>query len=91
MRTLLLAVIALVLLVPSSSEASRLKDLVEIEGFRSNKLVGYGLVVGLSGTGDSGSSVLVKQSMANLLKRLGASRNRTASAKASMRRFETSV
>jgi len=71
MRKLILTVVAFVLLLPSSSEASRLKDLVEIEGFRSNKLVGYGLVVGLSGTGDSGSSVLVKQSMANLLKRLG--------------------
>ncbi|MCB1478705.1 MAG: flagellar basal body P-ring protein FlgI, partial [Rhodobiaceae bacterium] len=33
--------------------ASRIKDLVDIEGVRENQLVGYGLVVGLNGTGDS--------------------------------------
>ncbi|MCP4448131.1 MAG: flagellar basal body P-ring protein FlgI [Myxococcales bacterium] len=71
MRKVILMFITTAFLWPSPADASRLKDLVEIEGFRSNKLVGYGLVVGLSGTGDSGSSVLVKQSMANLLKRLG--------------------
>lgn len=65
-------IIILVLIAcAGTADANRLKDLVEIEGFRSNKLVGYGLVVGLNGTGDSGSSALVKQSMANLLKQLG--------------------
>ncbi len=71
MREFAMLVMFVCFLVPTGAEASRLKDLVEIEGFRSNKLVGYGLVVGLSGTGDSGSSVLVKQSMSNLLKHLG--------------------
>lgn len=72
MRKLLTFIVFLSFLgLGGEAKANRLKDLVDIEGFRTNKLVGYGLVVGLSGTGDSGSSVLVKQSMANLLKRLG--------------------
>lgn len=72
MRVLMSFIIALCwLLAPPTAEANRLKDLVEIEGFRTNKLVGYGLVVGLNGTGDSASSILVKQTMSNLLRSLG--------------------
>ncbi len=51
---------------------SRIKDLVAIEGFRENQLVGYGLVVGLNGTGDSlNSSPFTKQSLEAMLERLG--------------------
>ena len=38
--------------IPSVAEEVRLKDLVEFDGVRGNDLVGYGLVVGLNGTGD---------------------------------------
>ena len=49
----------------------RLKDLVGIEGIRDNQLVGYGLVVGLNGTGDKNTTIFSTQSLANLLQRMG--------------------
>ena len=50
----------------------RIKDLADIEGVRSNMLIGYGLVVGLAGTGDSVSSVpFTRQTLINMLERLG--------------------
>ena len=52
--------------------ASRIKDIVSIEGVRNNMLVGYGLVVGLNGTGDSlRNSPFTKQSLEAMLERLG--------------------
>jgi flagellar P-ring protein precursor FlgI len=51
----------------------RLKDLVTIEGVRDNKLVGYGLVVGLNGTGDRQQTLFSAQSLTNLLQRMGVS------------------
>lgn len=52
--------------------ASRLKDIVDIEGVRENQLVGYGLVVGLNGTGDSlRNSPFTRQSLEAMLERLG--------------------
>jgi len=52
--------------------AARIKDIVDIEGVRENQLVGYGLVVGLNGTGDSlNNSPFTKQSMQAMLERLG--------------------
>lgn len=48
-----------------------LTDIVDIEGVRSNQLVGYGLVVGLSGTGDRGQVKFTGQSMKNMLKQFG--------------------
>lgn len=51
----------------------RVKDLVEFDGVRGNDLVGYGLVVGLNGTGDGlRNSPFTEEIMANLLERLGA-------------------
>lgn len=52
------------------SEQVRLKDIAEIEGMGEELLFGYGLVVGLNGTGDS-SSYIAAQSVSNMLKRLG--------------------
>ena len=54
-------------------ENVRLKDLVTIEGVRSNQLVGYGLVVGLNGTGDRQQTLFSAQSLTNLLLRMGVS------------------
>ena len=52
--------------------ASRIKDIVDIEGVRDNMLVGYGLVVGLNGTGDSlTSSPFTEKSLIGMLERLG--------------------
>ena len=51
--------------------ATRLKDLTDIQGVRKNQLVGYGLVVGLDGTGDGKDSKFTFQSLASLLERMG--------------------
>jgi flagellar P-ring protein precursor FlgI len=51
---------------------SRIKDLTDIEGVRENQLVGYGLVVGLNGSGDSlNAAPFTKQSLQSMLERLG--------------------
>ena len=55
--------------MPSSSQAERIKDIASLEGARENQLVGYGLVVGLNGTGDK--SLTTMQSIANMLARMG--------------------
>ncbi len=71
---LLLALLALLLLVPADAAAapSRIKDLVDVEGVRENQLVGYGLVVGLNGTGDKlKDGSFTKQSLQSMLNRLG--------------------
>ena len=52
--------------------ADRLKDLTSVAGIRSNQLIGYGLVVGLSGTGD-GNTKLIQQSMQSMVSQLGLS------------------
>src|SRR6266849_4387907 len=61
------------LLAASPLPAARLKDLVAIEGVRDNQLIGYGLVVGLSGTGDRRQALFSAQSLTNLLARMGVS------------------
>jgi flagellar P-ring protein precursor FlgI len=54
----------------SSAQADRLKDLTSIAGVRSNQLVGYGLVVGLAGTGD-GNAALTQQSLQSMISQFG--------------------
>lgn len=58
--------------------AMRLKELVNIEGVRENQLVGYGLVVGLNGTGDRRQTLFSTQSLGNLLQQMGVSVSPTA-------------
>ncbi len=65
----LLVLWAVVLL--STAEASRIKELAQLEGVRSNQLVGYGLVVGLNGTGDSTGTQFTTQSLVSMMERLG--------------------
>jgi flagellar P-ring protein precursor FlgI len=55
----------------TASAGTRLKDLVSIEGVRDNQLVGYGIVVGLAGTGDSQQTIFSVQSLTNMLARMG--------------------
>ena len=53
----------------------RIKDIAKVQGVRDNQLVGYGLVVGLSGTGDSDDSTFTLQSIASMLKAFGMTAN----------------
>ena len=79
MRTLrscaaLLAAASLIAPVRATEETpavTRLKDLVTLEGVRDNQLLGYGLVVGLAGTGDRQQTMFSTRSLANLLQRMG--------------------
>lgn len=64
-------IVAATLFVPGRIDAARVKDLVVVKGVRSNPLIGYGLVVGLAGTGDTRRTIFTQQSLANLLLRLG--------------------
>lgn len=57
---------------PAAWAGPRIKDIADFEGVRENQLVGYGLVVGLAGTGDSlRNSPFTRQSLASMLERLG--------------------
>lgn len=65
-------VVCLTLLVPlahAQQQTSRLKDLTTVEGVRSNQLIGYGLVVGLDGTGDN--APFTNQTFANMMNQFG--------------------
>jgi flagellar P-ring protein FlgI len=70
MREILVPFLALMLLA-GNAPAARLKDLVAIEGVRENQLIGYGLVVGLAGTGDRKQTLFSAQSLTNMLERMG--------------------
>ncbi|MDX2110926.1 MAG: flagellar basal body P-ring protein FlgI [Verrucomicrobiota bacterium] len=71
MRLLLFIGSFLAVLGSTLCTAARIKDLVLVEGGRDNQLVGYGLVVGLAGDGDSTSSIATLRSVANALQRFG--------------------
>jgi flagellar P-ring protein FlgI len=67
----LIAIFILLLLASSDAMAVRVKDLVQIQGVRENRLAGYGLVVGLNGTGDKSGSEFTVRSLYNMLRNLG--------------------
>ncbi len=70
MSALLAAAFALTAM--PAEAASRIKDLANVEGVRQNQLIGYGLVVGLNGTGDTLNNIpFTKQSLQAMLERLG--------------------
>ncbi len=81
-RRLALSTLAGLLLLLSAAPASalsRIKDIVDFEGVRDNMLVGYGLVVGLNGTGDSlNNSIFTRESLIGMLERLGVNARDTA-------------
>ena len=69
--TWLLALLPLIAPAAGSAQV-RIKDIAELEGVRGNQLVGYGLVVGLNGTGDKlDAAVFTRQSLIGMLERLG--------------------
>src|SRR5882757_567141 len=67
-----LLLLGVALSTPFVATASRIKDLTIVEGGRDNQLVGYGIVVGLAGDGDSNAATTLR-SVANVLQRYGLS------------------
>ncbi len=67
----------------SSPQHSRVKDVATVEGIRDNQLVGYGLVVGLRGTGDSSQTVFPAQTLVSALEKMGITVPQTGSNSAS--------
>ena len=66
-----LALLALAVSFASPAAAEKIRDIADLSGARDNQLLGYGVVVGLSGTGDDTSSPVAAQSMQSLLTKLG--------------------
>lgn len=64
-----ICVIAMLALTPHTGQCERIKDIVDIQGLRSNPLTGVGLVIGLAGTGDS--TLLSRQMLTNMLRDSG--------------------
>jgi flagellar P-ring protein precursor FlgI len=61
----------LFLSVPVQSGAVRIKDIAAVEGVRENALIGYGLVIGLNGTGDKTGTTFTVQTLSSMLKKMG--------------------
>lgn len=57
-------------ILPSPADAARIKDIAAIKGIRKNQLTGYGLVIGLDGTGDSANTGFTNQALANMMRRM---------------------
>ncbi len=71
-RALIAALVAWAWLCGGAAAQVRIKDIADVEGVRDNQLVGYGLVVGLAGTGDKlDSAVFTRESLVGMLERLG--------------------
>ena len=71
-----ISIALLLLLLPQLALAIRIKDIASFDGVRDNQLIGYGLVVGLNGTGDSDQTTFPVQSLVNVLERMGITVNR---------------
>lgn len=70
----IVAAMLLAAMIGGPASAARIKDIADVEGVRRNMLVGYGLVVGLNGTGDAlRNSVFTQESLVGMLERLGVS------------------
>ena len=68
--TALCASVAVMVCVAAPVQAMRIKDMADLKGVRVNQLVGYGLVIGLDGTGDGGAEMTV-QTLSNMLEKMG--------------------
>jgi flagellar P-ring protein FlgI len=67
----LLLLLALGIAAPVNAQFVRLKDIGRFDGWRDNPLVGYGVVTGLAGTGDSARNEVTRQALKNILGRMG--------------------
>jgi flagellar P-ring protein precursor FlgI len=70
-----LALTLVVFILTGTLHAARIKDIASFRGVRPNQLVGYGLVVGLAGSGDSSSTLFTLQSMSAMLEKMGVTVN----------------
>lgn len=71
-RHKLILAMAILFLMVDIASAARIKDMVNILGVRPNKLIGFGMIIGLAGTGDSATNVFFSiQTMVNLLNKMG--------------------
>ena len=69
---LIIALLLVLRSLPTQAEQVRIKDIADVEGVRTNQLIGYGLVVGLHGTGDQlNNAVFTRESLISMLERLG--------------------
>jgi flagellar P-ring protein precursor FlgI len=73
MKFLSCLLFAILPIAPGLAATTRIKELAAVEGVRDNQLIGYGLVVGLAGTGDRRQTVFSAQSLSNMLERMGIS------------------
>ncbi len=74
LRLLALVLVSITLAWPAAAQSIRIKEIAAVQGVRSNQLTGYGLVVGLDGTGDQTTQMpYTAQSMNNYLQQLGLS------------------
>ncbi len=72
MRVIAALFLGLILQCRSARADVRIKDIADVEGVRQNQLIGYGLVVGLNGTGDKlNNNVFTRESLIGMLERLG--------------------
>ncbi|MGE4268067.1 MAG: flagellar basal body P-ring protein FlgI [Deferribacterales bacterium] len=69
----LMSVLLFVLIVQNAYALVKVRDISNVEGIRDNQLLGYGLVVGLNGTGDKSGTAFTTQSLANMMERMGVS------------------
>ena len=70
-RRIIPALLALAALTSAAHAQTRLKDIAAVQGVRGNQLVGYGLVVGLDGSGDGTGATFTPQSVASMLQKFG--------------------
>jgi flagellar P-ring protein precursor FlgI len=75
MKTVIITILFL-LITATAARAVRIKDIASFDGARENQLIGYGLVVGLNGSGDSDQTKFSAQSLVNVLERMGVTINR---------------
>src|SRR5258706_11381777 len=73
MKRLITLLVSMLLPLPAAASGTRLKEIASLEGVRDNQLLGYGLVVGLNGTGDKRQTVFSAQALTNILQRMGVS------------------
>ena len=70
-RTLLILLVVAIIGVAENTYATRLKDLASVKGVRNNQLIGYGIVVGLDGTGDGNNARFTTDGLVNIMKNMG--------------------
>ena len=70
-KNVLLIVLLISVFVPSAGYSARIKDITSIKGIRQNQLLGYGLIIGLNGTGDKGGTKFTIQGLVNMLEHMG--------------------